>query len=54
MFQTDYKKIAKKLLIIAAILLVLAIILLQKTPKDDSLYESIKTIVIPLLINIIS
>lgn len=54
MFQTDYKKIARKLLIIAGILLVLAIMLLQIIPKDDSLYESIKTIVIPLLINIIS
>lgn len=54
MFQTDYKKITRKLLIIAGILLVLAIMLLQIIPKDDSLYESIKTIVIPLLINIIS
>ena len=53
MFQTDYKKIAMILLIIAGVLLVLAIILLQIIPKDDSLYESIKTIVIPLL-NIIS
>lgn len=48
MFQTDYKKIARKLLIIAGILLVLAIMLLQIIPKDDSLYESIKTIVIPI------
>ena len=54
MFQTDYKKIAMILLIITGILLVLAIMLLQIIPKDDSLYESIKTIVIPLLINIIS
>ena len=54
MFQTDYKKIAMILLIIAGVLLVLAIILLQIIPKDDSLNESIKTIAIPLLINIIS
>lgn len=54
MFQTDYKKIAMILLIIAGILLVSAIILLQIIPKDDSLNESIKTIAIPLLINIIS
>lgn len=54
MFQTDYKKITRILLIIAGILLVLAIILLQIIPKDPSLKESIKTIAIPLLINIIS
>ena len=54
MFQTDYKKIAMILLIITVILLVSAIILLQIIPKDDSLNESIKTIAIPLLINIIS
>lgn len=54
MFQTDYKKITRILLIIAGILLVLAIILLQIIPKDSSLKESIKTIAIPLLINIIS
>lgn len=54
MFQTDYKKIAMILLIIAGVLLVLAIILLQIIPKDDPLNESIKTIAIPLLINIIS
>lgn len=42
MFQTDYKKITRILLIIAGILLVLAIILLQIIPKDPSLKESIK------------
>ena len=54
MFQTNYKKITRILLIIAGILLVLAIIVLQIIPKDSSLNESIKTIAIPLLINIIS
>lgn len=52
--QTDYKKITRKLLIIAGILLVLTVVLFQIISKDTSLNESIKTIAIPLLINIVS